>query len=126
MSESTKYIWVVRPVDDSHPPAPFLVWSAEDGRVYAELDGGRYELVRPTAPPPSPTEGIPDAELHAKLRHPDYEYETTDGPRKAFDEHSPDEDDPMWERNVHVGRNGWDRFAYHEEAYWMRRKTPNA
>jgi hypothetical protein len=59
--------------------------------------------------------------LHSKRLHPDYEYSTTDGPRKAFYEDAPEGDG--WERNIEEGRNGWERFDYHEEAYW-RRKLP--
>lgn len=65
--------------------------------------------------------------LHARTMHPDYEYETTDGPRKTWGEDAdrPPEGDG-WERNIHLGREGgpdagWDRFDYHEESYWMRR-----
>lgn len=59
--------------------------------------------------------------LHNRQNHPDYEYATTDGPRKNFDEDEPEGDG--WVRNVHIGRNGWERFDYHEEAYWMRIKA---
>ena len=55
---------------------------------------------------------------HAHCCHPWYEYATTDGPRKAFDEHMPA--GLGWERNVEEGTNGWERFDYHEEAYWRR------
>ena len=58
--------------------------------------------------------------LHARSMHPDYEYATTEGERKNFDEHPPAGEG--WERNVHIGDKGWERFNYHEEAYWMRRK----
>jgi len=58
--------------------------------------------------------------LHSRCQHPDYEYETTDGPRKAFDEHAPNGEG--WERNTDAGRDGWERFDYHEEAYWRRSK----
>jgi len=58
--------------------------------------------------------------LHSRCQHPDYEYETTKGPRKKFDEYPPEGDG--WERNIHYGRDGWERFDYHEEAYWMRLK----
>lgn len=66
-----------------------------------------------------------DAENHAICAHPDYEYETTEGPRKGFDEHQPSTEpgETPWERNIHMGRNGWERFDYTEEAYWMRRKA---
>ena len=59
--------------------------------------------------------------LHGMLAHPDYEYETTDGPRKGFYEEPPSGDG--WEKNVDW-RGGWERFDYHEEAYWRRRKEP--
>lgn len=59
--------------------------------------------------------------LHSRGMHPDFEYATTDGPRKAFyDDEPPDGDG--WEANVDMGRDGWERFDYHEEAYWRRRK----
>ncbi len=59
-----------------------------------------------------------EAFLHSRTMHPDYEYETTEGQRKAFDESPPEGDG--WKRNTHRGRNGWERFNYHEEAYWLR------
>jgi len=61
--------------------------------------------------------------LHSRLMHPNYEYETTTGQRKAFDEDPPYEDPNSWERNTDYGDNGWARFEYHEEAYWRRRKA---
>jgi hypothetical protein len=73
----------------------------------------------------SPPPQLTDADLHATLSHPDYEYEQTTGPRKAWDsEDVPPDNDPTWERNVHYGRSGWERFDYHECSYWMRRKPP--
>ncbi len=65
-----------------------------------------------------------EAFLHSLERHPDYEYATTTGGRKCFDGHAPEGDG--WISNVHQGREGWERFDYHEEAYWMRLKPPNA
>lgn len=59
--------------------------------------------------------------LHARCAHPDYEYTTTEGARKAFDDEEPPEG-AGWVRNIHEGRDGWERFDYHEEAYWMRPK----
>lgn len=59
--------------------------------------------------------------LHARQMHPDYEYETTKGPRKAFDDTVPPSG-KGWERNTDYGRNGWERFDYHEEAYWKRKR----
>jgi len=60
--------------------------------------------------------------LHSKCMHPDFIYATTDGPRKAFEPVPPD-DGCEWEPNVDVGRDGWERFDYHEEAYWRRPKA---
>lgn len=68
-----------------------------------------------------------DAELHASFAHPAYEYRTTEGQRKAFDDASvpPSDDngepDYTWERNTDAGRGGWERFDYTEESYWRRR-----
>lgn len=66
--------------------------------------------------------GRPIDDQHRTQSHPDFEYATTTGPRKAFhDEDRPPHGDG-WERNRTAGRDGWERFVYHEEAYWMRRK----
>ncbi|MFJ4365088.1 hypothetical protein ACIP4S_13145 [Streptomyces chartreusis] len=72
-----------------------------------------------------------DAELHARFAHPAYEYRTTQGPRKQWDDAGtpPADDkgdpDPTWERNTDAGRDGWERFDYTEESYW-RRPLPEA
>jgi hypothetical protein len=50
----------------------------------------------------------------------EWEYATTSGPRKAFDEDPPEGKD--WERDLSRDINGFERFDYHEEAYWKRRK----
>lgn len=69
------------------------------------------------------------AALHAEMRHPDFEYRTTEGPRKQWDDvDTPPADengdpDPSWERNVDAGRDGWERWDYTEESYWRRRKA---
>ncbi|MFJ8871059.1 hypothetical protein ACIRD6_35570 [Streptomyces sp. NPDC102473] len=77
-------------------------------------------------------EGSPaetDEELHARGAHPDWEYATTEGPRKQWDDqNTPPADtegipDPTWERNTAMGRDGWERWDYTEESYWRRRKT---
>lgn len=61
--------------------------------------------------------------LHSRQIHPDFEYDVTKGPRKAWnDEDRPPNGDSGWVRNIHVGRDGWERFDYHEESYWMRPK----
>ncbi|MEI5520685.1 hypothetical protein WB388_08725 [Streptomyces brasiliscabiei] len=70
-----------------------------------------------------------DAELHARFAHPAYEYRTTEGPRKQWDDVDvpPADDngdpDPTWERNADAGRDGWERLDYTEESYWRRRKS---
>lgn len=74
---------------------------------------------------------VDTARLHAEFRHPDYEYATTHGPRKQWDESDrppageSSDPDHTWSPNVDAGRPGmgWDRFEYHEEAYWRRPKT---
>lgn len=58
--------------------------------------------------------------LHRTLSHPEYNYTTTTGPRKAFY----NEDIPPgkgWERNIDYGVEGWERFDYHEESYWKKK-----
>lgn len=75
---------------------------------------------------PEPTESETDAQMHARFAHPAYEYRTTEGPRKQWDnaEVPPADDngdpDPTWERNTDAGRNGWERWDYTEESYWRR------
>lgn len=76
-------------------------------------------------------ETVRTADLHARSAHPGYEYATTKGPRKQWDnpQQPPCDDngepDPTWEPNPDAGRagQGWDRFDYHEEAYWRRPKS---
>ncbi|MFE6815977.1 hypothetical protein [Streptomyces sp. NPDC057677] len=71
-----------------------------------------------------------DASLHARRAHPDWEYATTEGPRKQWgDVNQPPLDDngdpdPTWERNLDAGHpgEGWERFDYTEESYWRRPK----
>lgn len=60
------------------------------------------------------------AELHARCAHPSYEYATTQGPRKSWDGYDDPPEGDGWERNADVGRDGWERFDYHEESYWRR------
>jgi len=64
-----------------------------------------------------------DRELHAHCAHPAYEYDTTQGPRKAFDRIDEPPEGDGWERNVDAGRDGWEWFNYHEESYWRRLRT---
>lgn len=62
----------------------------------------------------------PDAELHAHFMHPDWEYTTTEGQRKAWDYADEPPEGDGWVRNVDAGRDGWERFDYTEESYWRR------
>ncbi len=92
-------------------------------------DGARYHLTLTVDAGDKPPEGESclnllarlEAFLHSRCTHPDYEYATTDGPRKSFDQHPPEGEG--WEVNVDEGRDGWERFDYHEESYWRRKKT---
>ena len=60
-------------------------------------------------------------DLHRDELHPKFEYRTTRGPRKLWESENTPPDGEGWTRNIHRGHNGWCRFEYHEEAYWMRR-----
>ena len=62
--------------------------------------------------------------LHEHALHPDYEYATTTGPRKAWEYSDVPPDGDGWARNLHRGHpgEGWERFEYHEESYWLRRR----
>lgn len=62
------------------------------------------------------------AELHRMRAHPDYEYETVKGPRKQWNPMDYPPAGDGWQLNSAAGRLGWDRFDYHEEAYWRRLK----
>ncbi len=63
-------------------------------------------------------------ELHRTESHPEYEYATTRGPRKVRTWAGERPEGEGWEPNYYRGRPGeaWERFDYHEEAYWMRRR----
>lgn len=69
-----------------------------------------------------PRERPTDAELHFRSSHPAYEYRTTEGQRKAWDDADEPPEGEGWERNIDSGRDGWDRFDFHEESYWRRLK----
>lgn len=61
--------------------------------------------------------------LHRSTMHPDYQYKTVKGQRKAFDNEPPADDGKGdWTRNTARGNDGWERFEYHEEGYWRRLK----
>lgn len=55
-----------------------------------------------------------------EVPEPEWEYATTTGPRKGWDPTPPSGDG--WEPDKSDGRDGWERFDDHEEAYWKRRK----
>lgn len=61
-----------------------------------------------------------EAWLHSRYLHPDCEYEITTGPRKNWYNVDEPPEGEGWERNIHAGRDGWERFDYREESYWMR------
>lgn len=61
-------------------------------------------------------------QLHERFAHPGYEYATMQGPRKAWDNADDPPEGGGWERNTDAGRDGWERFDYHEESYWRRRR----
>ncbi|MFD4740588.1 hypothetical protein ACFWNQ_24970 [Streptomyces virginiae] len=111
-----------------------LGWTANE-RLHRECQRCRYQwdeaIVSDEAAPETAADE-PDSVLHAERRHPNWEYATTEGPRKAWDDVDVPPCDymgrpePGWERNVDAGRpgEGWDRFDYTEESYWRRLKTP--
>lgn len=73
-----------------------------------------------------PGERLREAGLHALFGHPGYEYRVTKGPRKAWHNADQPPEGEGWEPNTDAGRNGWERFEYHEEAYWRRPKADGA
>lgn len=80
------------------------------------------ELVR------DPFEGMSDDELHQRHAHRAYEYATTEGQRKAWDDdmtppwdHELNRHGDGWELNItSADPEAWERFDYHEERYWRR------
>lgn len=93
--------------------------------VIADLDA-KLALVDELDYEPPATESESDADLHARRAHPAWEYATTEGPRKQWDDadvppaNEDGDPDPTWERNVDAGRDGWERWDYTEESYWRR------
>lgn len=93
--------------------------------VIADIDA-KLALVDELDYEPPATEDESDADLHARRAHPAWEYATTEGPRKQWDDadvppvDEAGEPDPTWERNVDAGRDGWERWDYTEESYWRR------
>lgn len=65
--------------------------------------------------------GMTDDELHDRRQHPAYEYATTEGQRKAWDDEDVPPEGEGWERNRTASNpQAWERFDYTEEAYWRR------
>jgi hypothetical protein len=100
--------------------------AAPDPDVIADLDA-KLALIDELEPPiEEASDPASDSELHALESHPAWEYRTTSGPRKQWDDidvppHNDYGDpEPGWERNVDAGRNGWERWDYTEESYWRR------
>ncbi len=76
-----------------------------------------------------PIETVSEAVRHAlgvaktlPVENPQYEYATTTGPRKGWDNMDEPPEGEGWELDPDLGRPGesWDRFDYHEERYWRR------
>ena len=102
--------------------SPTYAWNVqfEDGqRHYRELARTAIRAAL-TATEGSKAVAETDQELHAARRHPLWEYATTEGQRKSWDDADTPPDGDGWERNTDAGRNGWDRFDYTEESYWRR------
>lgn len=57
---------------------------------------------------------------HANEAHPDFEYTTTDAPRKCGVVNEPDGDG--WHLNDDHPSGGWERLEYFELTYWRRRR----
>jgi hypothetical protein len=106
-------LWLTRE-DANH------IYRHDPARVLAEVEAKRA-IIAECTPEPRPAET--DAQLHARFAHPAYEYETTEGPRKAWNHADVPPDGEGWERNTDAGcpGEGWERFDYTEESYWRRR-----
>lgn len=92
--------------------------------LYEELlDAACYARQRLVEDEPQvETERLADV-LHEMRRHPDFEYETTSGQRKAWDDADTPPEGGGWERNRTTKcPEGWERFDYHEESYWRRKR----
>lgn len=74
-----------------------------------------------------PYAGLSDDELHQRRVHPAYEYRTTEGQRKRWDDadvppcDESGQPEQGWELNT-TSRDpdAWERFDYTEERYWRR------
>ena len=66
-------------------------------------------------------EGMSDDELHQRCAHPAYEYATTEGQRKAWDDADTPPEGDGWELNATTADpDAFERFDYHEERHWRR------
>ena len=112
----------VRSAPGAYPPDASGLGQAV--RLLAEAYG-----IRTVSPPDEESVPETDEQLHARCAHPAYEYATTEGQRKQWDDVDvpPCGDDGVpdssWERNTDAGRDGWDRFDYTEESYWRRLRS---
>lgn len=69
---------------------------------------------------PSDDEAAQLRAMHREQRHSEWEYATTTSVRKQGDPPRPNGNG--WMLNQYAGRDGWERFDAHEEAYWRRPK----
>ena len=91
------------------------------------VDAVRAVLGRPG---PAESEPLSDPGYLALLRRralrartePAWEYATTTGPRKQWDDPDRPPEGDGWELDYSRGHPGeaWERFDYHEERYWKR------
>jgi hypothetical protein len=122
MTRVTSNLWR-RPSIEGRGVVPHVA-THDPARVLREVEAKRQLLADLL---PAPMESATDDELHARSAHPAYEYRTTEGPRKQWDDADrppsgdAGEPDPGWERNTAAGRGGWERFDLTEESYWRRR-----
>jgi hypothetical protein len=75
-----------------------------------------------SAPAPRAVRTLPLS--HDFQNVPGWEYETTQGPRKAWEHADTPPEGEGWERNTSLN-GGFERFEYVEESYW-RRRVPTA
>lgn len=74
-----------------------------------------------------PNEFEPDEsavrEMHMIGIHPGYDYKTTEGQRKNWNDWDTPPEGEGWERNFDRGMQGWERFDYTEKSYWRRKRS---
>jgi len=94
-------------------------WATQGKRTLAEVDAKR-RIIDDTPTFESEFGDWTDDQLHERCIHPAWEYETTEGQRKAWYDGDVPPEGEGWERNVNRGRDGWERFEFTEESYWRR------